>query len=179
MTIGALPTKASTYVELTSFAFLKNQPKILKSSKIKGIKSSFWSSSYQNHRLFASNLQNQSVTDKQTNKQTGRPRALHWLLISKSTTVLVFVPTPNKKNHRLNKCYIVNSQRNQFESGCLEHWEPQSPSAGPSPSPFHTARGSSKDNEKELVNMEKDTHRGRTFVCRTPATSMLPLGWTT
>ena len=97
------------------------------------------------------------------------------LLISKSTTVLDFVQHQTKKITELNKCYI-NSQRNQFESGCLEHWEPQSPSAGPSPSPFHTARGSSKDNEKELVNMEKDTHRGRTFMCRTPATSMLPLG---
>ena len=52
--------------------FLKNQPKILKSSTIKGLKSSFWVRSYLNQQLIVSNLKNQTLTDRQTDRQTDR-----------------------------------------------------------------------------------------------------------
>ncbi len=66
VTIGVL-AKASTYLKLSASRFLKNHLEIKKSRTIKGLKLSFWVSSYLNQRLIVRNLQNDSVTDdKQT-----------------------------------------------------------------------------------------------------------------
>ncbi len=70
MMLGVLPTKAGTYAELKALRFLINLPEIQKSSTMKGSKSSFRVSSYLNQRLIISNIQNQSMTDRQTNRQT-------------------------------------------------------------------------------------------------------------
>ena len=59
-----LPTKASTYAEPIALHFLKNQGG--KSSTRKGFKLLSRVSSYQNQQLIASNLRNQSATDRMT-----------------------------------------------------------------------------------------------------------------
>ncbi len=65
VTRGELYSKASTYIELIVSRFLKNQPKIKKSSTNKYLESSLEASSDLNQRLNVSDLQNQSMTNRQ------------------------------------------------------------------------------------------------------------------
>ena len=68
-----MPLKAGTYAELKVRFFSTISPKKKKkSSTIKGLKSSSRVSSCLNQLLIVSNLKNQSLTDRQTDKRTGR-----------------------------------------------------------------------------------------------------------